>query len=86
MNQISVMCDMKEMKKSLINIQCPALLFQGRLDSEIKMNSMDYIFNNIKSNNKKKVWLENNAHPILESPDHNQIVLEVVKFINKFCP
>ncbi|MFX1419590.1 MAG: alpha/beta hydrolase [Promethearchaeota archaeon] len=77
---------MKEMKRSLININCPTLLFQGRRDSEIKVNSMDYIFNNINSKRKRKIWLENNGHPILESPDHNQIVIEVIKFINEFCP
>ena len=77
---------MKEMKKSLTDVNCPVLLFQGRLDSEIKRDSMDYIFNNIKSKRKRKVWLENNNHPILDSPDHNQIILEVVKFINECCP
>ncbi|UCC18193.1 MAG: alpha/beta fold hydrolase [Promethearchaeota archaeon] len=76
---------MKEMKRSLLNISCPTLIFQGRRDSEIKANSMDYIFSNIKSKTKRKIWLENNGHPILKSPDHNQIVLEVVKFINEFC-
>jgi len=76
----------KEVKISLSNIKCPALIFQGRLDSDIKRNSMDYIFKNIKSKIKRKVWLENNSHPILDSQDHDQIVLEIVKFINEFCP
>lgn len=77
---------MKEMKQSLIKINCPTLLFQGRLDSDIKKNSMDYIFSTISSKNKKKIWLEHNAHPILCSPDHNQIVSELFNFINELCP
>lgn len=77
---------MKEMKKSLPKVNCPTLLFQGRLDSEIKKKSMDYIFNNIISKVKKKIWLEYNAHPILNSPDHNQIVTETLNFINENCP
>jgi carboxylesterase len=76
---------MKEMKKSLSDINCPVLLFQGRLDSDIKKNSMNYIFTNIKSKRKEKIWLKNNEHPILDSPDHNQITLELVNFINEFC-
>jgi carboxylesterase len=75
----------KEMKASLNEITSPVLLFQGKLDSEIKKNSMDYIFNNLKSSKKRKIWLENNGHPILDSPDHNNIVLELVKFIEEFC-
>lgn len=77
---------MKEVKKSLSNIKCPALILQGSLDSDIKRNSMDYIFKNIESKIKRKVWLKNNAHPILDSRDHDQIVLELVKFINEICP
>ncbi len=75
----------KEMKLSLNKINCPAILFQGKRDFEIKTQSMDYIFNNIKSKKKKKIWLPNNDHPILESPDHKQIVSELIKFINEFC-
>ena len=77
---------MKEMKKSLSNVNTPALLFQGCLDSDIKKSSIDYIFINISTKNKKKVWLTQNGHPILESPDHNQIVSELFNFINKICP
>ncbi len=75
----------KEMKKSLSDISCPILIIQGRLDSDIKKNSMDYIFNNIKSKKKRRIWLENSKHPILDNPDHKQIVLELVKFINEIC-
>ncbi|MFX0104136.1 MAG: alpha/beta hydrolase [Candidatus Hodarchaeota archaeon] len=77
---------MKEMKYSLIEINCPILLFQGRLDSDIKKESMDYIFRNISSKNKRKIWLEHNDHPILDSPDHNQIVSELLNFIKEICP
>jgi len=76
---------MKEMKLSLNKIICPAIIFQGKRDFVIKSQSMDYIFNNIKSKKKKKIWLPNNDHPILESPDHKQIVSELIKFINEFC-
>lgn len=76
---------MKEMKLSLNKIKCPVLIFQGKNDSEIKRQSMEYIFNNIKSSKKKKIWLPNNYHPILDSPDHKQIVSELIKFINELC-
>jgi len=76
---------MNEMKKSLNKVKCPAVLFQGCLDSEITKESMDYIYENISSSKKRKIWLKNNQHPILNSPDHPQIVSELVNFINEIC-
>lgn len=73
----------KEMKKNLSKIRCPALLLQGRLDSVIKPKSMDYIFENINSKVKRKIWLENNDHPILETPDHEIIISEIINFIRQ---
>lgn len=77
---------MKEMEKSLLKITCPIIMFQGRLDSVIKKESMNYIFESVSSKIKRKIWLENNDHPILDSPDHEQIVLELEKFISEICP
>ena len=74
-----------EMKESLPYVKCPALLFQGRLDSVIDQKSMDYIYESINSKRKRKIWLENNDHPILDSPDHNQIVSELLKFVTEIC-
>lgn len=73
----------KEMKKNLLKIKCPALLLQGRLDSVIKPKSMDYIYENIDSKVKRKIWLENNEHPILESPDNEIIISEIINFIKQ---
>lgn len=73
----------KEMKMGLSHVKCPALLFQGRLDSVIKGESMDYIFEKINSQIKKKIWLEQNAHPILDCPNHKEIVYNLQRFINE---
>jgi esterase/lipase len=72
----------KEMKQSLSNITCPVLLFQGKHDSIIKKESMDRIYNSIKSSNKKKIWLENNDHSILGSPDQDIVVRKIIEFIS----
>jgi carboxylesterase len=73
----------KEMKLGLTDVKCPALLFQGCLDSVIKMESMDYIFDRINSPIKKKIWLEQNDHPILDCPNHQEIVSNLQSFINE---
>lgn len=73
------------MKEVLPQIKCPVLLLQGRLDSDIKSNSIDEIYDKLGSKNKRKIWLENNYHPILNSPDHQQIVSELIKFISEIC-
>jgi len=72
---------LKEMKKVLHMIRCPALLLQGRFDSEIKKSSMENISNAIKSKIKKSVWLEQ-GHPILLCNEHDRIVSEIISFIN----
>jgi carboxylesterase len=73
----------KEMKKALIKIKCPILLFQGKLDTRIKSKSMDYIYENVKSRNKKKIWLDKSEHAILAIPDHDQLVSQLVSFIKE---
>lgn len=73
----------KEMKCLLPKIECPALIFQGRLDSQIKVRSLEYIYENINSKQKKKIWLENSDHPILGIPDHEQIVSQLITFIKE---
>ena len=72
---------LKEMKQLLHAIECPALLMQGRFDSEIKKSSMENIFGAIKSKKIKKVWLEQD-HPILLCPEHDRIVSEIIAFIS----
>ena len=72
-----------KMKDSLTNINCPVILFQGRKDNQIKKNSMDYIYQNIKSTDKSKVWLENNEHPILDSPDQDIIINQLIIFVER---
>ncbi|MFW9939004.1 MAG: alpha/beta hydrolase, partial [Candidatus Thorarchaeota archaeon] len=73
----------REMKNSLMSIKCPAILFQGRLDSQIKVKSIDYIYDNINSKQKKKICLEHSDHPILDIPDHEQIVSHLITFIKE---
>jgi carboxylesterase len=72
-----------KMKDSLANITCPVILFQGRKDNQIKKESMNIIYQNIKSVDKRKVWLENNEHPILDSPDQNIIIGELINFVER---
>jgi carboxylesterase len=69
------------MRDNLPIINCPVLLFQGRKDDQIKRRSMDYIYKNIQSRDKRKIWLENNGHPILDSPDQSIIIKELISFI-----
>ncbi|MEJ2295232.1 MAG: alpha/beta fold hydrolase [Candidatus Lokiarchaeota archaeon] len=71
------------MRDNLTMVTCPVLLLQGKKDDQIKKRSMDYIYQNIQSAGKRKIWLENNGHPILDSPDQNIIINELINFIEK---
>jgi carboxylesterase len=74
-----------EMKRALHEVLCPVILLQGCFDSEIEKDSINYIAEKIGSRIKKKIWLKNSDHPILNSPDHKQIVSELINFINVIC-
>lgn len=71
-----------KMKNNLSNIKCPVILFQGCKDNQIKKKSMDYIYQNIESKDKVKIWLENNEHSILDSPDQDIIINQLIKFVD----
>jgi len=64
-------------------ITCPALLIQGRLDSQIQPSSMEKIYNLISSENKKKLWLENSDHSILKMADEELLFTEILNFIKE---
>ena len=74
---------LKIMKNNLDQIDCPVLLFQGRLDDQIAINSMEDLYRNMRSKIKRKIYLEKNQHSILHCPDHNIIVNETMNFIKK---
>lgn len=76
---------LQEMKKALLKNECPVLLLQGGLYSDINLYSMDEIFNRINSKNKRKIWLETNDYSILNSPDHQRIFSELIKVISEIC-
>jgi carboxylesterase len=71
----------KEMKQILPEINAPIILLQGRKDTQIKKESMNEIYKRVRSTKKKKVWLDNNEHPILDCPDHKQLTKELNEFI-----
>jgi carboxylesterase len=70
------------MVERLPKIHIPILLFQGRLDSTIKEESMEIIYQKVNSTKKRKIWLKNSDHPILCIPDHDKIISELMAFIN----
>ncbi|MEJ2251035.1 MAG: alpha/beta hydrolase [Candidatus Lokiarchaeota archaeon] len=72
-----------EMKSGLSQIKAPIILFQGKEDNMIEKNSMDYIYENIGSKIKEKVWLEHNDHEVLESSDEHPIAEKLDAFIQK---
>jgi carboxylesterase len=72
-----------EMKLGLSQIRAPIILFQGKKDKIIQKDSMDFIYENVGSKIKEKVWLENNEHDILESPDQEALIENLINFIEK---
>ena len=54
----------KVVKKEINKINCPTLLIHSKKDHTILPSSSSYIYDNLKVNDKRVVWLENSGHVI----------------------
>jgi len=73
----------REMETNLAYINIPALLIQSRKDSVVDEESMDAIYEEISSKDKKRVWLENSGHVITLDQDREIVFKEVIAFIQR---
>jgi len=70
-------------KKELKKIISPILLIHSKKDHTIKPESIDYIYDNIGSQKKKKIFLEQSGHVITVDVEKNQVFKAVSDFLSK---
>ena len=74
----------KYMLKHLNEINCPALVVHSKADRLSLQKNMDIIYNNINSENKKKLLVDKSHHNLFDSnPDQELIFNEILQFLNK---
>ena len=70
-------------KKELPKIKTPCLIVHSKKDHTIKPDSAQLINDQIGSEQKKLVWLENSAHIISVDNDKEFVFKEVLDFFNE---
>jgi carboxylesterase len=70
----------RSLRKSLRKVSSPALIFQGKFDKSIDTNNGEYIYNNIQSRIKQKIWLEFSGHVMLLDQEINVIIDKIDEF------
>lgn len=64
-------------------IECPVLLIQGTDDLIVPLKSSEYVYDNLKTNNKKIIVLDKVTHDIFRSKDLEPLFLDIINFLNK---
>lgn len=62
------------------DVYCPILILQGTNDNLVPISSTEYVYNSVKSKNKKVIYLDNITHDIFR----NEKQIEIFKLVEKF--
>ncbi|NMC24932.1 MAG: carboxylesterase, partial [Serratia sp.] len=64
-------------------VTCPLLVFQSREDHVVHPDNAPFIFENVSSNDKALVWLENSYHVATLDNDQELIAERLVEFVHR---
>ena len=71
------------MRNELVDVKIPALLVQSHQDRSIPANSMDYLYENISSVDKIRMWVENSGHVVIREPEREKVFAAAKSFIKR---
>jgi carboxylesterase len=69
-------------KAKLSDISCPFLILQTKDDDTTRLKSTNYIYDNIKSAEKRIILYEKGGHQVLISPYKEKIIMDIEEFLN----
>lgn len=72
----------KEYYKSPSDITCPILIIQGKNDNLVPLTSSSYVYNSVKSNIKKLVYVDGVTHDVFRSKRNDEIFELVEQFFS----
>lgn len=73
----------KESKKNLPNIKCPALIVNSEVDELVDKKSPEIIKNTIKSKFKRIFWVPESYHVVLVDKNKDLVMNEILKFVQQ---
>ena len=68
-------------KTKLSNIKCSFLILQTKDDDTTRLKSVDYIYDNIRSEDKEIRLYDKGGHLVLLSQDRDEVIMDVEEFI-----
>ncbi len=74
---------LKQLRKRLPQVNCPVLLIHGRQDHTFAYSNMETILNNITSQEKRGITLENTYHLVSLDFDKDFVQKECIRFIKQ---
>lgn len=64
-------------------VHCPVLIIQGKNDNLVPLTSSEYVYSEVKSKDKKLVYIDDATHDIFESNNSEEIFKLVEKFLKR---
>ena len=77
------MSTVKDNESVLKSINVPTFIVQGTKDDLVPLSTMDFIYNEISSNDKSVLVLEGVTHDIFKSDKKLEVTDEIIKFLTK---
>ncbi len=71
---------LRHIKRQLHTVSCPCLILQALDDDTTKPKSAEFIYNEIKSQHKRKIYYERGGHDILRSDMLRSVALDIIHF------
>lgn len=73
-----------EFRFCIKDVTVPTLIFQGKDDNVVPPNTPEFILKNIKSEDKKVIYLDGITHDILRENKKEEVTEEIIKFLKKW--
>ncbi|MCK8827475.1 alpha/beta fold hydrolase [Natroniella acetigena] len=70
-------------KNDLEQVECPTLIIQSKLDQTVRSVSAEIIYEQISSQQKELLWLENSGHVVTLGSEKEMIHHRIINFLEK---
>ena len=76
----------KKYYKTPLDVSCPVYILQGRNDNLVPVESALYVYDNVKSTQKRLMFVKDLTHEVCKGNDINAIFSEIKKFLKNGLP
>jgi len=72
-----------QMRATLPQVTAPVLLMHSRQDTSVDPQNMSSIYNNLGSQDKEMLWIENSGHVITREPERQRVFQAALDFVQR---